>query len=189
MIGVGVLAPAEAPAAGRALSDGKSGMDDAAFRRFYDETSRPLWAYLARASGSAALADDLLQEAYYRLLRSRFEPASELHRRNYLFRIATNLLRDHFRSPRRREVALEEPSPSPAHGARIEARRDLSRALEGLKPRERQLLWLAHVEGYSHREVAEAMNLKPASVRLLVFRARRRLAAKLRELDPGSEEP
>jgi RNA polymerase sigma-70 factor (ECF subfamily) len=45
-----------------------------------------------------------------------------------------------------------------------------------LKPRERQLLWLAYVEGSSHKEIAEAMRLRTGSVRLLLFRARRRLA-------------
>ena len=72
-------------------------MTEEAFRAFYEQTSRPVWAYLARITGDGRLADDLLQEAYYRLLRTRSDFESDDHRRNYLFRIATNLVRDHRR--------------------------------------------------------------------------------------------
>jgi RNA polymerase sigma-70 factor (ECF subfamily) len=50
-----------------------------------------------------------------------------------------------------------------------------------MRPRDRQLLWLAHAEGYSHREIAEITGLASASVRLLLFRARRKIARLLRE--------
>jgi RNA polymerase sigma-70 factor (ECF subfamily) len=50
-----------------------------------------------------------------------------------------------------------------------------------MRPRDRQLLWLAHAEGYSHREIAEITGLASASVRLLLFRARRKIAHLLRE--------
>src|SRR5437773_9828802 len=69
-------------------------MDEDTFRALYDRTARALWAYLARITGSADLADDLLQETYYRFLRSRMTYESDAHRRNSLFRIATNLARD-----------------------------------------------------------------------------------------------
>ena len=44
-------------------------MDEDAFRAFYDRTSRALWGYLSRTSGDRQVADDLLQECYYRLLK------------------------------------------------------------------------------------------------------------------------
>src|SRR5262245_65767386 len=69
-------------------------MDEDAFRAFYDRTSGALWGYLSRISGDRQLADDLLQEAYYRLLKSNVAFESETHRRNYLYRIATNLVHD-----------------------------------------------------------------------------------------------
>ena len=72
-------------------------MDEDAFRAFYDRTARQAWAYLYRATGDAALADDLLQETYYRLLRGRAVFDSEEHRVHYLFRIAANLLADTYR--------------------------------------------------------------------------------------------
>src|SRR3954471_11249004 len=69
-------------------------MDEDAFRGFYDRTSRALWGYLSRTSGDRQIADDLLQDCYYRLLKSTVAFESEAHRRNYLYRIATNLVRD-----------------------------------------------------------------------------------------------
>jgi len=47
------------------------------------------------------------------------------------------------------------------------------------------MLWLAYGEDYSHKEIAEIMGLASASVRLLLFRARRVVAAELRALDAG----
>ena len=77
-------------------------MDEEAFRGFYDRTARTLRAYLARVTGDAALADDLLQETYFRFLRARSDYEGDAHRRNALFRIATNLVYD---SRRRARVA------------------------------------------------------------------------------------
>ena len=48
-------------------------MDEQTFRAFYDRTARVLHAYLSRVSGDPQLADDLLQETYYRFLRARSE--------------------------------------------------------------------------------------------------------------------
>jgi DNA-directed RNA polymerase specialized sigma24 family protein len=69
-------------------------MDEDGFGAFYERTSRPLWLYLARTSGDARLADDLLHETYYRVLRSGTSFESDDHRRHYLFRVAANLVRD-----------------------------------------------------------------------------------------------
>jgi len=164
-------------------------MDEDSFRVFYDRTARPVWAYLSRMTGEPRLADDLLQEAYYRFLRAGVAHESEAHRRNYLFRIATNLVRDLRRRPRVDDVpigngrdAIDRADPQSADAAGGAARRvDLARAMARLKPRERDLLWLAYAQGSSHQEIAQALGLKTGSIKLLLFRARRRLAALLRE--------
>ena len=162
-------------------------MTEEAFRAFYERTARPLWAYLARATGEPQTADDLLQDAYYRLLRARVSFEDDGHRRNYLFRIATNLVRDRHRRPGR-EVALPDESaderfvvrdPAPE---RFAARRDVNRALDALKPRDRDLLWLAYTLGLSHAEMAETLGVKTGSVKLLLFRARTRLSQHLKTL-------
>ncbi|HZP05242.1 MAG TPA: sigma-70 family RNA polymerase sigma factor [Terracidiphilus sp.] len=164
-------------------------MDNDAFTGFYERSARPLWAYLSRVSGDGALAEDLMQESYVRFLCAERAPSlaidGEVAARLYLFRIATNLLRDHWRRPRPSsldEVSVEFFSTQ-STAPQTESRAVLGPALKQMKPRERQLLWLAHAEGYSHREIAEITGLAAASIRLLLFRARRKIAKLLREQD------
>jgi RNA polymerase sigma-70 factor (ECF subfamily) len=149
-----------------------------AFRVFYSRTNRPLWAYLLRISGRRDVADDLLQESYCRFLAAKLPEMDAAESRSYLFRIATNLLHDRWR---RREVPDTVNTTGQSCIDDPETRTDVRRAFEQLKPRERQLLWLAHVEGFDHREIARLMGLKLGSVRVLLFRARRELAGALRE--------
>lgn len=158
-------------------------MDEDTFRAFYERTARPLWIYLLRMTGDAHVADDLLQDTYYRFLRVGATYDSDAHRRNYLYRIATNLVRDAHRRRRIDYVALEAHEQSTCTGdftRPSDARTDVSRAMAKLKPRERELLWLAYAEGSSHAEIASALGLKTGSIKLLLFRARRRLAGLLR---------
>src|SRR5580692_12149410 len=75
-------------------------MDSEAFSGFYERSARSLWAYLARVSGDPALADDLMQESYLRFLCAAHPEDGEVAARRYLFRIATNLMRDHWRKQR-----------------------------------------------------------------------------------------
>ena len=168
-----------------AVSEATFQMDEDAFRLFYERTARPVWAYLSRMCGDARLADDLLQEAYYRFLRANVSHESDAHRRNYLFRIATNLVRDHRR--RRGHEARHVADESQVHdvpadsreGDRAVRRLDLARAMDQMKPRERSLLWLAYAQGCSHEEIADVLGLKKASLKALLFRARKRLLALL----------
>ena len=71
-----------------------------------------------------------------------------------------------------REEAQQPPLLSPDPIERL----DLLAALRALSPRERALLWLTCAEGYEHRDVARMMGMAHASVRVLLFRARRKLA-------------
>jgi RNA polymerase sigma-70 factor, ECF subfamily len=168
-------------------------MDEDSFRAFYDRTARALWAYLARITGDPQVADDLLQEAYYRFLRIRGNWESETHRRAYLFRIATNLVRDGRRRSRLRQLVTlpdgerdDLGASGPSVSDEAVRRTDLQRAMDRLKPRERALLWLAYAQGRAHTEIAETLGVKTASVKLLLFRARRKLAALLRAPNSGA---
>jgi RNA polymerase sigma-70 factor (ECF subfamily) len=179
------LLAGETPALASASSD-LPGMNSEEFAAFYERSARPLWAYLARVSGDAALADDLLQESFLRFLGADHPNDGEVSARRYLFRIATNLLRDHWRRPRAASIEdiPEELFQARDYGVACDSRMILGPALQSMRPRDRQLLWLAYAEGYSHREIAGITGLASASIRLLLFRARRKIARLLRENAP-----
>jgi RNA polymerase sigma-70 factor (ECF subfamily) len=121
-------------------------------------------------------ADDLLQESYLQLLKANLpEPASDEHLKNYLYRIATNLIKD--RKTRRPETTLPEDAAA-SGGAQSDG--DVTRLLAGLKPKQRELLWLAYVERFSHSEIARMLSLKPQSIRPMLSRARHAFAEVLR---------
>jgi len=168
-------------------------MTEEAFRAFYEETARPVWGYLARSTGDTRLADDLLQETYYRFLRARARLESDDHRRHYLFRIATNLVRDYRRGrrvdPQRPGVPIGDPVQPGADPADRAARRiDLSRAMDRMTARERSLLWLAYAQGLSHEELAGVLGVRKGSLKVLLYRARQRLLGLLTSAD-GKERP
>jgi RNA polymerase sigma-70 factor (ECF subfamily) len=156
------------------------------FLRLYERTARPLRAYLYRMLSDVSRADDILQETYLRFLQARL-PAdmTEEHRRNYLFRIATNLLRDE--GGTRKTVLL---SDYPCHSDvanNIREQNDCARYLEQLTARQRKLLWLAYVEGFTHKEIAEIIGVKAPSIRPMLARAREHLAEILKKVGRTSK--
>lgn len=156
-------------------------MTEAQFQEFHAATARPLKSYLARVTGSQTLADDLLQESYYRMLRAELPPLDSARMKSYLFRIATNLARDHFRQSKFQAMPLEDRAGARCVATDVESASDVRKILLEIPQRERELVWLAYVEGASHREIAEVTGLKEASVRPLLFRARQKLAALFRK--------
>ena len=150
------------------------------FRLLYERTVRPLRAYLYRMLNDMSRADDILQETYLRFLQARL-PAEmgEEHRKNYLFRIATNLLRDEARA--RKSAPLTDYACPSDVAEDVRERNDSVRYLEQLTTRQRKLLWLAYVEGFTHKEIAEMIGVKAPSIRPMLARARERLSEILKE--------
>lgn len=168
-------------------------MDEQAFQALYRQTARPLLAYITRVLGGSTHADDILQEAWLRLLRSCPSTSDPAEMRALLYRIASNLMMDHFRRAKRERAAaergwgtgpssrLDEASVPRSPGPDAALRIDMERMFRQLRPQERAMMWLAYVEGSDHREIAEAVGVKERSVRVLLFRARKRLAALLHQ--------
>ena len=165
-------------------------MDEDAFRAFYERTARPLWAYLSRITGDRQLCDDLLQEAYYRFLRARRFPKARRIAATISFALRRTWCATRIAAARsmrcRSSIPVTLPTPPPTRPARVQRRTDLARGLSQLKPRERDLLWLAYAQGSSHREIADTLGLAPGSIKLLLYRARQRLATFLRGDVTGS---
>lgn len=152
-------------------------MDEASFRAFHQRTVGPLHAYVSRVLGNSTEADDIVQDAYLRLLRAPSKSDDPVRTRAILFRIASNLIVDHWRRRKRESGAAHAGGPEPsASDPDVPLRLDLARTFEKLRPRERAMMWLAYVEGADHREIAAALGLRERSVRVLLHRTRRKLA-------------
>ena len=155
-----------------------------------------LWGLAYRLTGSAEDADDVVQEAFVRLVEQ--PPESPLEDSGpWLARVATNLGIDALRRRRRRAYAgpwlpspVETPDADwldlqPSGSSDPEARYGLAEsasyafllALEALSPRQRAVLLLRDVLGNSARETAELVGASEGSVRVLHLRARRALEA------------
>jgi RNA polymerase sigma-70 factor, ECF subfamily len=150
-------------------------LSELAFQRLYDANATSIHSYLLAVSARRDVADDLLQETFCRLLLHPKTTAhlDTLELRRYLFRIATNLLRDRYRSGDATPFAdPPEPTTHPSPDSSLANTLDIRSMLQHLKPRERELLWLAYVEGMDHAEISAATGLNRLSVRTLLFRAR-----------------
>ena len=163
-------------------------MEQEAFRAFYEETAAGLLAYLWSLTQDRASAEDLMQECYMRMLGANLpETMDRIHRRNYMFRVGANLVRDRFRS-RSREGEMPKEEPSVEDDSRhIELRQLIDSAFTGLRSEDRQLLWLAYAEGMSHKEIAGLTGYRVGSVRPLLSQARRRLATAIHSLQRGGK--
>lgn len=150
-------------------------LDEPAFAACYQRNSRALWSYLYRVTGKAADADDLVQEAFCRLLQADIGGLAEEEQRRYVFRIGTNLLADRWRRATQEASWLDRLRGTIDVHVQPDYDDSVSREFAALKPRERALLWLAYVEGESHEDIANALGLSRGSIKVLLSRARGRL--------------
>jgi RNA polymerase sigma-70 factor (ECF subfamily) len=190
MFAAGMTLPVALPSEERTRTGSPRPMDEARFELFYRRTAGSLWSYLFRLTGDEATADDLLQKAFFRYLRANPVVASEEHQRRWIFRTATNLAFDHFRETKRERSHVEfaeVDKASPSTEPREVLRHDMMKTFAELKPRERALLWLAHVEEADHDDIGEALGVKTKSVKVLLFRARRKLGELLSKKGLGPE--
>ncbi len=163
----------------------------------FGQHRRYLWGLCYRMTGSAADADDLVQDASAQALE---RPPADASRplRPWLVRVAMNLAKDHLRRRRRREyVGPWLPAPIETEGERAPpawelgddgrdttaGRYDLLEsvsfafllALEALTPQKRAVLLLRDVFDYSARETADALDMTEANVKTTLHRARRQM--------------
>lgn len=155
-----------------AAAKAEDGMSHAEFEAFYARTSGKLHGYLCRLSRDPATADDVLQEAYIRLINAPTRLSNELPLKAYLYRTATNILRDRWRRLQREREWWELSDFSEAVNQDFNLPLDVNAVLEKLSRQERAVLWLAHVEELSHKEIGLVLGVKEKSVRVIVFRAR-----------------
>lgn len=153
-------------------------------RRYQDA----LYGHAQRMVGNPDEAADLVQRAFvtgFKKLSSARDPERI---GAWLFRILSNLAKDHLRSPRARELSLDRVPEVPESGEdplesvhQGEIRARLQLAMGQLTPEQREAFTLKHVEGRSYEEIAAVLDLSVASLKMRVHRAREALKELLEE--------
>lgn len=161
---------------------------DASFERIFRDDFPVLFRILHRRCGDAELASDAAQEAYVRLYRRGTLPDEP---RSWLVTVGLNLLRNRLAKRSRRAALLtparaarahSEPPSAPRTGLSPAANQRTRAAMDALPQRSLELL-LLRAEGYTYREIAEALQMNQASVGTLLARAR----ADFRQLYEGGD--
>ncbi len=148
--------------------------DHGAFAALYLRHSPAVYTLALRLGGCRSHAEDLTQETFLRALRglSGFRDGAALG--PWLKRITANLAIDHLRRERP-TVDLDELAELPAAGTDHGRALDLAAALAELSPIARSVLWLALMEGWSHKELAERYGRSESWSKSLLSRALARL--------------
>lgn len=151
------------------------------FRIFYENHSAGFLNFIRKAcGGDEGIAGDIFQESFFRLFRSSPRGLNEYQLKSYLYKTAYRLVIDEKRK-RTSDSITDEMTYIESKGVNnADLSIDLERIFGKLKKKERSLLWLAYVEGYSHREISEVTDIKEKSLKVVLFRLRKKCAEILR---------
>ena len=165
-----------------AVLEGRTDVFAVLVRRYQDV----LYAHAHRMVRGSDEASDLVQRAFvngFKRLGSCREPAKV---GGWLFRILSNLCRDHLKSRRRDDLSLDvlplipsEVGSPEGQALRSELRRRLEDALDRLDPEQREAFILKHVDGRSYLEISNLLEVSVPALKMRVHRAREGLQAML----------
>jgi len=136
----------------------------------------PLVAFLARRLASATDAEDVAQETFLRAYDhlDRYDPARPFA--TWLFAIGKNVAANHAIARTRRDAREQDSRPVDGAVDGGAAAGDLwQRAAKALSPDAYRMLWLRYAQGLTVREIAAALGRSSVAVKVMLFRARRRL--------------
>lgn len=179
----------------RLRSDGRETAGDesrlAEFEALFLQHWARVYRHLRGLVGDPAEAEDLALETFVRLYQQQPGQDAQASLGGWLYRVATNLglqsirgwkRREHYETTAGRYALVEARQDSPAE---IQAEREehsrVRQALAGMSERQSQLLVLRH-SGLSYREIAQALDLAPASIGPLLVRAEREFEKQYRAL-------
>jgi RNA polymerase sigma-70 factor, ECF subfamily len=173
----------------RAIGEGS----EAAFRSLFTRWAPRLGRFLVRATGSRETGEDLLQEAFLRVLRAADRYAPEAPPGAWLYRICANLSYSHWRRESgaargRVPSGWHGPAPEPSPDAtrlREHFSRDLESALADLPVNQRMTFLLKAGQGLTYEEVAEVLDCPEGTAKSRFHHAVLRLRVVLREWEDG----
>jgi RNA polymerase sigma-70 factor (ECF subfamily) len=173
--------------------------DESAFEYLVQKYRRPMVSFMYRMARSTAAAEDLAQEVFLRVYRSRagYEPTAKFT--TWLYRIATNLAVNHARDTRHERpentVSLDEPDEESGQTFEIRdaaptAEEDLvqrerlaaiRQKVEALPERQRLAVVMHKYQQMDYRQIAEVLKLSESATKSLLFRAYETLRGQLKE--------
>lgn len=174
-------------------------IDEGRFQDLMQASYKKVYNLAYRLAGDRTDAEDLTQEAFFRAYRGFEHYEGDRPFENWIFRIVTRLFLDLRRARSRRvqvvstdaplrndmsddtvqfEVADGRPDPEQVLMT-AEVNEDLERSLNNLSPEQRQLVWMADVEGVPYSEIAERLHAPVGTVRSRLHRAHKQLRASL----------
>ncbi len=172
--------------------------DDAAFDHLVAKFRRPIIGFMYRMTHSQAIAEELAQEVFLRVYRSRQTYAAEAKFTTWLYRIASNLAVNHARDTRQERagnVSLDEPDEETgmtidvadtamtAEQALLRRERlaAIRKHVESLPERQRLAVLMHKYQGMDYRQIGEVLRLSESATKSLLFRAYETLRERLKE--------
>ena len=209
LLALGGVAQPEPLEAGTSLPDGgrsdaeimlrvKAG-DDSAFEYLVQKYRRPMVSFMFRTAHSNAVAEDLAQEVFLRVYRSRESYEASAKFTTWLYRIATNLAVNHARDTRHERpentVSLDEPDAqsgrtldlpdrTPSAEATIVQRERVAairQRVQALPERQRMAVVMHKYQQMEYRQIADVLKLSESATKSLLFRAYETLREQLKE--------
>jgi len=198
-----IVAPRPSREALESLSDAEVMLrvgagDDAAFEWLVRKYRRPMIGFMYRMTRNQAVAEELAQEVFLRVYRSRSSYAAQARFTTWLYRIATNLAVNYARDSRAertsRKLCLDAPDlasgtlPDVADAGataeqamlREERLAAIRRQVHGLPERQRLAVLMHKYQGLEYREIAQVLKLSESATKSLLFRAYETLREKLK---------
>ena len=173
--------------------------DDSAFEYLVQKYRRPMLSFMYRMAHNTAVAEDLAQEVFLRVYRSREKYEASAKFTTWLYRIASNLAVNHARDTRHQRpentVSLDEPDhdsgltmdlPDTSLTAeeaivRRERLAAIRQRVEALPERQRIALIMHKYQQMDYRQIAEVLKLSESAIKSLLFRAYETLRGQLKE--------
>jgi len=151
------------------------------FKEFYRKYSRTFWYFIFKTCGDADLADDIFQESFFRFLRANPVNLNEYQQKSYLYKVAFRLIIDQKRKIKVEEKIIGEIDFFERKDSDIFLSMDMEKMFNLLKPKERTLLWLAYIEGYTHKDISKIVESKEKSIKVQLFRVKKKFAEILKQ--------
>ena len=202
--GMLMAAARETPPAAGADSDAavmlraKAG-DQAAFDYLVQKYRRPMLSFMYRMAHNAAVAEDLAQEVFLRVYRSRESYEASAKFTTWLYRIATNLAVNHARDTRHErpevQVSLDEPDDDSGTTFEVPDRNlnaeqaimvrermlAIRRKVEALPEQQRLAVIMHKYQQMDYKQIAEVLKKSESATKSLLFRAYETLREQLKE--------